>query len=116
MVPPRRHVGGHGDLEMCIRDRGTPCAAAIAALWTITGNLDVPGGMCYTASPMGVDQPSAGAWGIYDLINEEMQKKRVGWKEFPMYRYGLTQACLLYTSRAKTGKPGSERTDHAQRG
>ena len=67
-------------------------AAAIAALWTITGNLDVPGGMCYTAAPMGVDQPSAGAWGIYDLIDEETQKKRVGWKEYPMYRYGLTQA------------------------
>ena len=49
-----------------------PTAQAIAALWTVTGNLDVPGGMCYTAAPMGVDQPSAGAWGIYDLIDEEI--------------------------------------------
>ena len=92
-------------LAVDMQSQGTPCAAAIAALWTITGNLDVPGGMCYTASPMGVDQPSAGAWGIYDLINEEMQKKRVGWKEFPMYRYGLTQAmpdmCLEYMEEGK---------------
>ena len=92
-------------LAVDMQSQGTPCAAAIAALWTITGNLDIPGGMCYTASPMGVDQPSAGAWGIYDLINEDMQKKRVGWKEFPMYRYGLTQAmpdmCLEYCEAGK---------------
>ena len=51
-------------LAVDMQSQGTPCAAAIAALWTITGNLDVPGGMCYTALPMGVDQPSAGAWGL----------------------------------------------------
>ena len=79
-------------LAVDMQSQGTPCAQAIAALWTITGNLDVPGGMVYTAAPMGIDPPSAGAWGYYDILTEEQQKKRVGWKEYPMYRYGLTQS------------------------
>ena len=79
-------------LAVDMQSQGTPCAQAIAALWAITGNLDVPGGMVYTAAPMGVDQPSAGAWGYYDMLTEEQQKKRVGWAEYPMYRYGLTQS------------------------
>ena len=65
--------------------------------------------MCYTAAHMGVDQPSAGAWGIYDLIDEETQKKRVGWKEYPMSRYGLTQAmpdmCLEVCEEGGVGLP-----------
>ena len=79
-------------LAIDMQSQGTPTAQAVAALWAITGNLDVPGGMCYTAAPMGVDQPSAGGWGYYDLLSEDMMKKRVGWMEFPMYRYGLTQS------------------------
>ncbi len=79
-------------LAVDMQSQGTPCAQSIAALWTITGNLDVPGGVVYTAAPMGVNQPSAGAWGYYDLLSEEMQKKRIGWEKYPMYRYGLTQA------------------------
>ncbi len=79
-------------LAVDMQSQGTPCAQAIAAIWTICGHLDVPGGVVYTAAPMGVDQPSAGAWGYYDLLSEEMQKKRIGWAEYPMYRYGLTQS------------------------
>ena len=92
-------------LSVDMQSQGTPCAQSIAALWTITGNLDVPGGVVFTASPMGVSQPSAGAWGYYDLLTDEMQKKRVGWKEYPMYRYGLTQAmpdmCLEECEKGK---------------
>lgn len=92
-------------LAVDMQSQGTPCAQAIAALWTITGNLDIPGGVVYTAAPMGVDQPSAGAWGYYDLLPEEMQKKRIGWDEYPMYRYGLTQAmpdmCLEAAEQGK---------------
>lgn len=92
-------------LAVDMQSQGTPTAQSIAALWTITGNLDVPGGVVYTAAPMGVDQPSAGAWGYYDLLSEEMQKKRLGWKEFPMYRYGLTQAMPdLALETAEAGK------------
>jgi anaerobic selenocysteine-containing dehydrogenase len=79
-------------LAVDMQSQGTPCAQSIAALWTITGNLEVPGGMVYTAAPMGIDQPSAGAWGYYDILTEEQQKKRIGWTEYPMYRYGLTQS------------------------
>jgi anaerobic selenocysteine-containing dehydrogenase len=79
-------------LAVDMQSQGTPCAQSIAALWTITGNLDVPGGVVYTAAPMGIDPPSAGAWGYYDILTEEQQKKRIGWKEYPMYRYGLTQS------------------------
>ncbi|GHT79409.1 dehydrogenase [Actinomycetota bacterium] len=92
-------------LAVDMQSQGTPCAQAIAALWTVTGNLDVPGGVVFTAAPMGINQPSAGAWGYYDLLTEEMQKTRVGWKEFPMYRYGLTQAqpdmCLELAEQGK---------------
>jgi anaerobic selenocysteine-containing dehydrogenase len=79
-------------LAVDMQSQGTPCARAIAALWTITGNLEQPGGMVYTTAPMGIDQPSAGAWGYYDILTEEQQKKRIGWTEYPMYRYGLTQS------------------------
>jgi len=92
-------------LAVDMQSQGTPCAQAVAALWAITGNLDIPGGMCYTAAPMGVDQPSAGAWGYYDLLDEETRKKRIGWKEYPMYRYGLTQSmpdmCLEAAEQGK---------------
>jgi anaerobic selenocysteine-containing dehydrogenase len=79
-------------LSVDMQSQGTPCAQSIAALWTITGNLEQPGGMVYTAAPMGIDPPSAGAWGYYDILTEEQQKKRIGWSEYPMYRYGLTQS------------------------
>ena len=79
-------------LAVDMQSQGTPCAQAIAALWTICGDLDVPGGVVYTEAPMGVNPPSAGAWGYYDVLTPEMQKRRIGWQEYPMYRYGLTQA------------------------
>lgn len=79
-------------LAVDMQSQGTPCAQAIAAIWTICGHLEVPGGVVFTESPMGVSQPSAGAWGYYDVLTPEMQKRRIGWQEYPMYRYGLTQA------------------------
>jgi len=40
-----------------------PAGHAISALWTITGNLDVPGGMITVMPPFGVAQPWLGGWG-----------------------------------------------------
>ena len=68
---------------------GVGAAMAIQALWIMTGNVDIPGGMMYTQMPFGITQCQGGGWGIRELP-EEMQVKRHGYKEYPMYRFGLT--------------------------
>lgn len=74
-------------VDMCAS--GVGAAMAIQALWILTGNLDIPGGMVMTTMPFGVFQYQSGGWGIRDLP-EEIQQGRTGWKEYPMYRFGFT--------------------------
>lgn len=68
---------------------GIGAAMAIQALWIMTGNVDNPGGMMFTQMPFGITQCQGGGWGIRDLPMET-QVKRHGYKEYPMYRFGLT--------------------------
>ncbi len=72
-----------------MQNSGVGAAMAIEALWILTGNVDNPGGMIFTAMPFGISQYMAGGWGIRDLP-EEVQQKRTGWQEYPMYRFGFT--------------------------
>ncbi|MFQ6110462.1 MAG: molybdopterin-dependent oxidoreductase [Nitrospinota bacterium] len=58
---------------------------ALQCLWTITGNLDVPGGNMIVKPPLGVSQPWGGGWGFEELLSPEQQAKRIGAREFPMY-------------------------------
>lgn len=66
---------------------GTGAAQAVEALFVITGNVDIPGGMCFGDAPFGLIQ-GAGGWGR-ECLSEEMAEKRCGIDEYPMYRFGL---------------------------
>jgi anaerobic selenocysteine-containing dehydrogenase len=57
----------------------TPTAQAIAALWCITGNLDVPGGNVISRYAFdAVAYALPGSKGIIKLDSEEADKKRIG--------------------------------------
>ncbi len=65
-----------------------PATQAISALWTITGNLDVPGGMITVFPPYGV--PSwLGGWGHDELLSEEARAKRIGLDKYPLLQFGF---------------------------
>jgi anaerobic selenocysteine-containing dehydrogenase len=81
-----------------------PAAQAISNLWTITGNLDVPGGMITTYPPFGV-MSWLGGWGS-ELISEEMHKKRLGVEKYPILRYGFMMTSPdLQADTLLTGDP-----------
>jgi len=61
-------------------------AQAIQALWTITGNIDVPGGMFSAAPPFGVI--GMADWGT-EYLSEEMLAKRFGVDKYPLYNFGF---------------------------
>jgi anaerobic selenocysteine-containing dehydrogenase len=77
-------------LAVDMQNSGTGAAAAIVALWVLTGNVDIPGGMIFTLPPFWITT-FWGGWGLYDLP-QEVQEKRCGLAEYPMYRYGFTFA------------------------
>jgi anaerobic selenocysteine-containing dehydrogenase len=66
-----------------------PAAQAISNLWTITGNLDVPGGMMTVFPPFGVAS-WIGDWGYDEFVSEEAKDKRIGLKKYPLYHYGFS--------------------------
>ena len=77
-------------LAVDMQKQGVPSAIAISDLWTITGNVDVPGGNIFIAPPMGVWQNLLGGWGYNDVLSDEQREKKIGVQEYPMYRFGLT--------------------------
>ena len=66
---------------------GIPAAAAVTALWTITGNVDVPGGNVIAKSWYNVDDGyNCGlSW-----VKPELIQKRLGIEDFPMKMYGIS--------------------------
>ncbi|MDR1185737.1 MAG: molybdopterin-dependent oxidoreductase [Coriobacteriales bacterium] len=91
-------------LALDMMKNGVPASQAVAALWTITGNFDIPGGNVFTQFPMDVRQMMSGGWGYEEFLSEEMQKKRIGYDEYPMYRFGLLNAQPdLALERAEAG-------------
>jgi len=82
-----------------------PAGHAISALWTITGNLDVPGGNITVMPPFGVYQPWLGAWGA-ELLSEEAMSKRIGLNKYPILGHGFLIAQSDEVSKALlTEKP-----------
>ena len=79
-------------LAVDMQKNGVGTANAIASLWAITGNLDVPGGNIFTVPPFGVYQPAFGGWGYQELLTSEQWQKKLGWEKYPMTRYGLALA------------------------
>jgi len=65
----------------------TPTASAIAALWCITGNLDVPGGNViarYAYNAVAYALP--GAKGVIKLASKDIDEKRIGYQKFGPFR------------------------------
>jgi len=63
-------------------------AHAISALWTITGNMDVPGGMITVLFPYGVNVWTGG-WGYNDFLTETAKGKRIGLNKYPLLKHGF---------------------------
>jgi anaerobic selenocysteine-containing dehydrogenase len=71
----------------------TPLATAIAALWCITGNLDVPGGNViarYAYNAVAYALP--GAKGVIKVDSPETDKKRIGYYEYGPFRQFVWRA------------------------
>lgn len=74
-------------LALDMTKEALPASHAITALWTITGNIDVPGGML--PPPMLLFY--GGGWGA-ELISEEQKAKRIGLSKYPLLQYGFVIA------------------------
>lgn len=86
---------------------GQQAAHAVVALWTITGNLDIPGGNVIGRACWGIDQPNwVGNWGYDELLTEEQHAKRIGIERYPMFGAGFKVMSSNATIEAwQTGKP-----------
>ncbi len=88
----------------------TAVAQAINSIWAITGNFDIPGGMVAMRSPFGVTAYPIDHRGLLSLYGEEfidkMNEKRIGAKEYPMYKgYRAWAQPDLTLEQMETGKP-----------
>jgi anaerobic selenocysteine-containing dehydrogenase len=88
-------------LALDMTKEALPASHAITALWTITGNMDVPGGM--------ISPPTllfyGGGWG-QEIISDEQKAKRIGLDKYPLLHYGFTVGHPDITVDAMlTGKP-----------
>lgn len=61
-----------------------PASQAIIALFQITGNVDVPGGIVAPVEILNY----AGGWG-HELISREQDEKRIGLAEYPLLGFGF---------------------------
>ncbi|MEF9877776.1 MAG: molybdopterin-dependent oxidoreductase, partial [Gordonibacter sp.] len=61
-----------------------PAGQAISALFHITGNIDVPGGIIAPPEILSY----AGGWGS-ELISDEQKAKRIGLAKYPLYSFGF---------------------------
>ncbi len=87
---------------------GVSVANTICALVAITGNLDVPGGQHLIRPAFDVKKLAhvSSDWGWSD-VPEEMQQKRLGVLDYPLFKYGLAATArgdsVLET--IETGRP-----------
>lgn len=93
-------------LAIDMTKESTAAGHAIQCLWTITGNLDVPGGNVIGRPCWGIYQPWTGGWGYDELLTEEQKQKRLGLKEYPMLNFGfLTASPNAMVEAMVTGEP-----------
>jgi anaerobic selenocysteine-containing dehydrogenase len=89
---------------------GSVVAQAIAHLWSITGNVDIPGGNVLAKASFGVTTYPFSSKEISDLYGEElvkkMNEKRIGCDRYPMIKNfrGWGQPDVLL-EQLQTGKP-----------
>ncbi|MDO4290633.1 MAG: molybdopterin-dependent oxidoreductase [Eggerthellaceae bacterium] len=89
LIAERKPANCFWGVAVDMQNNGIGAAQAIQTLFVLTGNIDIPGGMLFTRPPFGITKNMGGGWGMSDLP-EELQQKRTGWQEYPMYRYGFT--------------------------
>lgn len=81
-----------------------PATHALVALWNITGNMDVPGGMLNCTQPF-----NTSLWIPPDpteFMSEEQAAKRLGLAEYPLFQYGFALTQTETTIQAMlTDKP-----------
>jgi len=85
----------------------TPTAQAIADLWCITGNLDVPGGNVISRYAFdAVAYALPGAEGVIRLASKEMDEKRIGADRYgPLRRFIWRAQTDLVLDQIFTGDP-----------
>lgn len=78
-----------------------PAAHAIACLWSVCGNVDVPGGMVITRHPFGVVRR-----GEKSATFPKVQRSKIGLDRYPMFKHGIPygQGDAL-VDQMDTGKP-----------
>ncbi len=88
-------------LALDMTKEALPAGHAITALWSITGNIDVPGGMIAPPTLLFY----GGGWGA-ELLSDEQKEKRLGLDRYPLLRYGfvIAQSDVLVEA-LQTGKP-----------
>jgi anaerobic selenocysteine-containing dehydrogenase len=90
--------------------QGTVVAQAIAQLWSITGNIDVPGGNVIAKPSFGVTTYPFNSQELIDLYGADLVKrlneKRIGCDRYPMFKNfrGWGQPDVLL-EQMETGKP-----------
>lgn len=86
---------------------GQQASHAITALWTITGNLDVPGGNVIGQSCWGIEESNwTGGWGYDDVLPDDKKDKRIGVEKYPMFKAGFLNCSPDISMEAmKTGEP-----------
>ena len=86
---------------------GVEAAHAITCLWTITGNLDVPGGNVMGPPCWGIEQANwTGGWGYDELLTDQQKAARFGVEQYPMFRTGyLNPQPDVATQALMTGEP-----------
>jgi len=89
---------------------GQQAAHAVVCLWTITGNLDVPGGNVIGHPCWGIAQPNwTGTWGYEELLTpEEEPGKRMGADRYPLFGVGFKNLSSNATFESWEHVPGSD--------
>lgn len=77
-------------VPICMNPQGTSVAQAITHLWSITGNIDIPGGNVIARPSHGVTTYPYSTEELVGLYGQELvdrlNEKRIGCKEYPMYK------------------------------
>ncbi len=86
---------------------GTEASQAMISLWSITGNIDVPGGNVIGRPCWGITEPNwTGGWGYHDFLTEEQKSMRFGIREYPLHNFGfLVHHPDTLTKAIETGEP-----------
>lgn len=86
---------------------GQQAAHAIMSLWSITGNLDVPGGNVIGRPCWGIAASNwTGGWGYEEILTEEQKASRLGTETYPLFNVGFLNMSPDVSMQAlETGEP-----------